>query len=37
MSDNQRQNLEYMAMGVAIGVMLGYVIGMVMADTIWLM
>ena len=28
MSDNQRENLTYMAMGVAIGVGLGYMIAM---------
>jgi len=28
MSDNQRENLTYMAMGVAIGVGIGYMIAM---------
>lgn len=28
MSDNQRENLTYMAMGVAMGVGLGYMIAM---------
>jgi|TARA_R100001463_G_scaffold92749_8_gene147562 hypothetical protein len=36
MSEKYKENLEWMAMGVAIGVMVGYVIGMVMANTIWL-
>jgi len=28
MSDNQRQNLEYMAMGVCLGIGIGYMIAM---------
>ena len=28
MSDNQRENLTYMAMGVALGIGIGYMIGM---------
>ena len=36
MSEKYKENLEWLAMGVAIGIMMGYVIGMVMANTIWL-
>jgi len=28
MSDNQRENLEYLAMGVALGIGVGYMIAM---------
>jgi len=28
MSDNQRENLTYMAMGVALGIGIGYIIAM---------
>ena len=28
MSDNQKENLTYMAMGVGIGIGIGYMIGM---------
>ena len=28
LSDNQKENFEYMAMGVAIGIGLGYVLAM---------
>ena len=30
LSDNQKENFEYMAMGVAIGIGLGYVLAMYM-------
>ncbi len=30
LSDNQKENLEYMAMGVAIGIGIGYVLAMYM-------
>lgn len=36
MTENQKHNLEYMVMGIAIGVMVGYLMGLVMANTIWL-
>jgi len=28
MGDNQKENLEYMAMGVAIGIGIGYIVAM---------
>ena len=30
MSDSQRENLSYMAMGIAIGIGLGYIVSMYM-------
>jgi hypothetical protein len=30
LSDNQKENFEYMAMGVAIGIGIGYVLAMYM-------